>query len=161
MTSTSPEKQPGTLAPGLGRRLGAMFYDSLLLFALTWAVTAAEVGLRIWREGEQAVRATGRAAAGGLALQLPLLVAGVLFFGWFWTRWGQTLGMQAWRLRVETLDGTRISWRQALLRLAGACVSLACLGAGYLAILFDAESRAWHDRWSGTRVVQDTTPRRA
>jgi len=130
-----------------------MFYDTLLLFAVAWAVTAVEVGLRVWREGESAIRATGRAAAGGLGLQLPLALATLLFFGWFWTRWGQTLGMQAWRLRVETLAGGRISWGQALLRMAGACVSFACLGAGYLAILFDPAARAWHDRWSGTRVV--------
>ena len=42
--------------------LGKSILVSLLLFAVTWAITALEVGLRIWREGEQAIRATGRAA---------------------------------------------------------------------------------------------------
>lgn len=131
-----------------------MFYDTLLLFAVTWAITALEVGLRLWREGEQAIRATGRAAAGGAELQIPLLVVTVLFFGWFWTRWGQTLGMQAWKLRIETLDGARISWPQALLRMLFAGVSLACLGAGYWTMLFDGQRRTWHDRWTGTRIVR-------
>jgi uncharacterized RDD family membrane protein YckC len=161
MTPTAPDAPRASEPAGLRRRLAAMFYDALLLFAVSWAVTALAVGLRVGLEGETAVRASGRAAAGGIGLQLALAAATVLFFGWFWTRWGQTLGMQAWRLRVETLAGDRISWRQAMLRLAGACVSFACLGAGYLAILFDPESRAWHDRWSGTRVVRETGPRRA
>jgi uncharacterized RDD family membrane protein YckC len=154
MRPTKPDEPDVTEAAGLGRRLGAMFYDSLLLFAVTWAFTALEVGLRLWQEGEQAIRATGRAAVGGAALQVPLLVITVLFFGWFWTRWGQTLGMQAWKLRIETLDGRRISWRDALLRQLFACVSFACLGAGFWMMLFDSERRTWHDRWTGTRIVR-------
>jgi len=130
-----------------------MFYDSLLLFALMWAVTAAEVGLRVWLSGEQSVRAAGHAAAGGLWLQLPLLAVVPLFFGGFWTRWGQTLGMQAWRLRVETEDGRLPGWGRSLLRLALACVSLALLGAGYWAALLDPAGRSWHDRLSRTRIV--------
>ena len=130
-----------------------MFYDSLLLFALTWAVTALEIGLRVWWSGADSVRATGNAAAGGILLQLPIALVVVLFFGWFWTRSGQTLGMQAWRLRIETLAGDRLGWRQALLRLALATVSLACFGAGYWSLLFDPERRTWHDRWTRTRVV--------
>src|SRR5262245_8487168 len=149
-TTTPDEPRPA----GLGRRLGAMLYDSLLLFAITWAVTALEIGLRVWWRGAETVRATGAAAAGGILLQLPLLAVVALFFGWFWTHSGQTLGMQAWRLRVETGTGDRIGWRQAMLRLALAAVSLGCLGAGYWSALFDPERRCWHDRWTGSRVVQ-------
>jgi uncharacterized RDD family membrane protein YckC len=32
-------------------------------------------------------------------------------------------------------------------------VSLAALGLGYFWIWIDRERLAWHDRWSGTRVV--------
>jgi uncharacterized RDD family membrane protein YckC len=77
----------------------------------------------------------------------------VLFFCVFWTRSGQTLGMLAWRLRVERSDGATLTWRDALLRLAGACVSLAALGLGYFWIWIDRDRLTWHDRWSGTRVV--------
>jgi uncharacterized RDD family membrane protein YckC len=61
--------------------------------------------------------------------------------------------MLAWRLRVERSDGALLTWRDALLRLAGAFVSLAPLGLGYFWILIDRDGLAWHDRWSGTRVV--------
>ena len=85
--------------------------------------------------------------------QAALLLVIVLFFCVFWTWRGQTLGMLAWRLRVERMDGTAISWRAALIRLGGAWVSFAALGLGYFWIWFDRDRLAWHDRWSGTRVV--------
>ena len=138
---------------GLCRRLAAMLYDSLLLFAVTWSVTAIEIALRVASVGDAAVRASERSAVAGPLLQIPLACAVVLFFGWFWTRSGQTRGMQAWRLRLETLEGGRIGWWQVLLRIGGATISLACLGLGYWWILFDAEKRAWHDRISRSRVV--------
>ena len=43
----SPAGSPDALpAPGLLRRFAAMLYDSLLLFAVGWTVTAVAVGLR-------------------------------------------------------------------------------------------------------------------
>jgi uncharacterized RDD family membrane protein YckC len=152
MTPALPDSAP-PIPAGLGRRLGAMFYDSLLLFAVTWAFTALAIGARVVLQGSATVRATGHAAVSGPLLQLSLLVLVVVFFGWFWTRSGQTLGMQAWRLRVETLEGGRLDWRRSLLRLALAAVSAACLGAGYWSLLFDRERRTWHDRVSASRVV--------
>jgi uncharacterized RDD family membrane protein YckC len=85
--------------------------------------------------------------------QCMLLLVVVLFFCVFWTWRGQTVGMVAWRLRVERSDGGTLTWRDALLRLTGACVSLAALGLGYFWIWVDREQLAWHDRWSGTRVI--------
>jgi uncharacterized RDD family membrane protein YckC len=81
------------------------------------------------------------------------LLVTVLFFCVFWTWRGQTIGMIAWRLRVERSDGASLTWRDALVRLGGACVSIAALGFGYWWIWMDRERSAWHDRWSGTRIV--------
>ena len=159
MTST-PAGSPDSLPPpGLLRRLAAMLYDSLLLFAVGWTVTAVAVVLRAASVGEAAIRASGKAAVSGLLLQAAIAAATVLFFGWFWTRSGQTLGMQAWRLRVQQPDGSPISWRQVVIRMGGAVLSMLCLGAGYWWLLFDREKCAWHDRLSGTRVV--LLPKRA
>lgn len=153
MTST-PAGSPDSLPPpGLLRRLAAMLYDSLLVFAVAWTVTAVAVFLRRESVGEAAIRASGKAAVSGLPLQIAIVIALALFFGWFWTRTGQTLGMQAWRLRVQQPDGSPISWRQAVIRMGGAVLSTLCLGAGYWWLLFDREKCAWHDRLSGTRVV--------
>lgn len=152
MHTSAPESH-STVRAGLARRIGAMFYDSLLVFAVTWSVTAAVIGLRVWMQGADQIQAHAGRAASGPLLQLPLFLAVAVFFVWFWTRSGQTLGMQSWRLRLETEDGQLISWKTGLIRLCLALVSFLCLGLGYWWILIDRERRAWHDRLTGTRVV--------
>jgi len=135
------------MTAGLLRRFGAMLYDFILVVALAVIVTLLFLpftGKGITPRESGAVEYLYQAA---------LLLVIVLFFCVFWTWRGQTLGMLAWRLRVERLDGSFLSWRDALIRLAGAWVSFAALGLGYFWIWIDRDRRAWHDRWSGTRVV--------
>ena len=81
---------------------------------------------------------------------LGLILVG--FFAVFWIRSGRTLGMQVWGLHIEDQHGGHITLVQALKRMFGAILSIACGGLGYLWILFDAEGCAWHDRISGTRI---------
>lgn len=152
---TNDHNQDHTLTtPGLARRLACMFYDSLLVFAICFTVTLAVVGLRNV-VGDEPIHAGERAIQGHFqwVLQLALVASIALFFCWFWTRTGQTLGMQTWRLRIDDIHGGRISWQQALLRLLVACVSAACLGLGYAWILIDRDKRSWHDIASRSCVV--------
>ncbi len=53
------------------------------------------------------------------------IILPIAFFGWFWTRGGQTLSMRSWRIRVERLDGSNISWLQSMIRLSPLLISLA------------------------------------
>jgi uncharacterized RDD family membrane protein YckC len=133
---------------GLLRRLAAMFYDGLLLVAILMIATALMLPLT----GGEAITQAGRP---WLELAYRLVIAGlvVLFFGTFWTRRGQTLGMASWRLRVEREDGSLLTWGDTVKRLAAALLSWLPLGLGYFWILLDREGRAWHDRLSRTRVV--------
>ena len=136
------------MTAGVLRRLGAMLYDLLIVVALMFIVTALFLP---FTAGE----AITPRESGALEriYQAALVAVVVLFFGVFWTWRGQTIGMLAWRLRVQRPDGSALRWRDALLRLAGACVSLAVLGLGYFWIWIDRDRLAWHDRWSGTRVL--------
>jgi uncharacterized RDD family membrane protein YckC len=136
------------MTAGVLRRLGAMLYDLLIVVALMFIVTA----LFLPFTGGEAITPGGSGALERI-YQCMLLLVVVLFFCVFWTWRGQTVGMVAWRLRVERSDGGTLTWRDALLRLTGACVSLAALGLGYFWIWVDREQLAWHDRWSGTRVI--------
>lgn len=129
------------------RRFGAMLYDLLIVIALLMILTALFLPLT----GGEAITAA-RFGALEYVYRSVLLLVIVLFFGGFWTRRGQTLGMAAWRLKVEREDGGPITWTQALQRLAGAAVSLAALGLGYFWIWIDRDRLTWHDRWSRTRV---------
>jgi uncharacterized RDD family membrane protein YckC len=75
------------------------------------------------------------------------------FYFYFWRRNGQTLGMQAWRLRLDSKDGGRASLRQCLIRMPVGFLSLLCGGLGYWWIWIDRDRLSWHDRASGTRVA--------
>ena len=138
----------GTLpTTGLWRRLAAILYDSLLLFAVLVLATV------IWLPftGGEAVR-------GNPLYFLWLLAASFFFFGWFWTHGGQTLGMKAWRLRAQSYDGYQLTWLQALIRFSVAILSWLPAGAGFLWQWLDRDGLAWHDRASGTYLA--VLPRR-
>jgi uncharacterized RDD family membrane protein YckC len=79
--------------------------------------------------------------------------SGALFFVGFWVKGGQTLGMQAWRIKLVTQDGGDVSPARALLRALLATLSAACLGLGYAWSLVDRDKRYWHDMLSGTRLI--------
>ena len=139
---------PAPVRAALPRRLGALLYDGMLLLAVLMVATALFLPLT----GGEAIDPQADPLLELLyRLTLVLLIVG--FNGLFWTRRGQTLGMQSWRLRVEREDGRLLTWADTLRRLAWAVLSLAPLGLGYLWIAIDPERRAWHDRLSGTRVV--------
>jgi uncharacterized RDD family membrane protein YckC len=137
---------------GLGRRLGAMLYDALLVAAI-W-ILVASLHLLFLRHGLGIpAERIGLDPAQVVSLRLLLLASGFTFFAFFWVRGGTTLGMQAWRLRVQTRDGYSISLLQSLVRYLAAGLSLAVFGLGYVWVFFDAERRSWGDIASGTRVV--------
>jgi uncharacterized RDD family membrane protein YckC len=141
----STESRPNA---GVLRRFGAMFYDSLAVIAIMMVVTAALLPLT----GGEAIT-NERYGALEYAYRALLVIIIVLFFGVFWTRRGQTLGMAAWRLKIEREDGSLLRWSDVLKRLVVATVSLLAVGAGYLWIWIDRDRLAWPDRWTGTRVV--------
>ena len=141
------------MTAGLLRRLGALFYDSLLLAALLMVVTAALLPLT----GGEAIDAAKNPLLEWVYRGL-LLVTVALYYGIPWTRRGQTLGMVAWRLRLERADGSLPRWPDVPKRLAAATLSLLPAGLGWWWMLVDPERRTWHDRLSGTRIVL-TPPR--
>ncbi|MCD8512731.1 MAG: RDD family protein [Nitrincola sp.] len=133
---------PDTRPASLGKRVLAMFYDFMLIVAI-WMIT-----------GFAAVALNDGEAVEGPLFKTALFVITFLFFGFFWTRNGQTLGMQAWRIRVQTLDGYRLSWSRSLLRFMLSILSWIPLGLGYIWVLFSDEKLAWHDKFSESCVVQ-------
>lgn len=132
----------------LPRRLAALIYDSLLLLALLMIVTA---GFLPFTGGEAVT--WERSPLLEILYQVTLLAVIVVFYGVFWTRQGHTLGMASWRLRVERLDGSLLTWRDTVVRLVAAVLSWLPAGLGWLWCLFDRDRRTWHDMLSRTRVV--------
>lgn len=132
---------------GLGRRVAAMIYDALLLIALL----AVTTGLFLPLTGGEYVESGGALITN--AYRLALVVVWIGFYGLFWTRSGQTLGMLAWRLKLVRESGERVRWRDVIVRLAAGVLSLLPAGLGFIWLWFDREHLTWHDRLSRTRPI--------
>jgi len=141
------------LSPSLPRRLTAMLYDALLVVAVIAVVNALALGIVVRvTAGEQQVLPAH-------LVQLLTAVSIVGFFSVFWLNGGQTLGMQAWRIKLVDFQGRPPTAGKVLLRCLGAFLSAACLGLGYLWCLIDHNSRYWHDYLSRTQLI--LLPKRA
>ena len=130
---------------GLLRRLAVCFYDALLLFGVLFVATLLVVAAN---RGEPVPPQHP-------GMTTLLFFVSFFYFGYFWTRWGQTLGMKAWKVRVIDRRGGPISWWQALLRFLVALASWGVVGLGFLWALVDRDRQTWHDRYSETRLVVD------
>jgi uncharacterized RDD family membrane protein YckC len=152
----------------LTRRLGAAFYDLLVVIAL-WMVVYFPLVAGGWLDTSLDDSFDPR----HLALRLGIAFA---YFGWCWTRGGATLGALAWKLVVQRGDGAPLTWGDALRRFgvalgylaplallelvapgtqSHALFYLALLGpfvAGALWSLADPERRAFHERTLDTRL---------
>lgn len=154
MTSSNSE----LASAGIGRRLAAMVYDGFLVFALLFVASLIPAlllnmdQLGASPETNTVVHELNSPLQGWL-YRIYLLTVTAAFFAIFWRKSGQTLGMQAWRLKLIRVDGSAPSWRQCLIRLAVATISLAAAGLGYWWIWIDREKRSWHDMASGTKVI--------
>lgn len=140
-TLTSPSRASPGEPVKLVRRLAAIGYDSLLILAI-WMLGAAVV-----------VVAAGEPIASGNPLfQVYLLALAMAYFGSCWFLGGQTVGMRAWSVRLESIEGA-LAWRQILIRLAVGLVSMLAMGAGFAWSWIRTDRATWHDLASGTRIV--------
>lgn len=126
-----------TIAGGWVRLMGVL-YDGMLVLAVLFLA-----GLILVSVGTVLFGVVGNSA--GDAVQLPgwyrhfvLSPSFVLtlfgFYGIFWTKSGQTLGMQTWRLKTIAANGYLLTWHQSLKRIICACF-LPCFGAMAAAFL--------------------------
>lgn len=138
---------------GLFRRLAALLYDSFLVAAI-WMLLGYVVLAFFGADSNQVVNErveTDPLQDFILFTMMVLSCSG--FYLYFWMRSGQTLGMLAWRMRLEDLDGQLLRPGQALLRFLAAWPSFFCLGLGYLWLYVDINGDTLHDRLCKTRVV--------
>lgn len=143
-TNSQPRKRSDASSQpcGLLRRLLIMVYDAAVVVALLMAAT---VGAMLAGFG-------GRTAMVDPAFTLYLALVWYLYLAWCWRR-GMTLGMRAWRVRIENLQSRRPGWGACSIRFAVSLVSAAVLGAGFFWSLADGQKRSWHDIASKTRLL--------
>ena len=143
---------------GFRRRFGSWVYDVLMAIAVYMVAGAVSFLLFNLLIKFGVIHMQGFEHA--IDLQRSSFLYNGLIYGWniawvcfffvfFWSKSGQTLGMKAWRLRLQTQDGTRISKITGLKRLVPTL-----LGLGNLTVIFDRKNKlSLQDRLTNTEVV--------
>lgn len=107
MSLTALVSRPDLLGPpSLARRLACFLYEGMLLFGVLMMAAFLFSSLTEQRHALQ----------GKTGLQAFLFVILGIYFGWFWSRGGQTLAMKTWHLRVVRSDGKSLTQARAVAR---------------------------------------------
>jgi uncharacterized RDD family membrane protein YckC len=90
-----------------------------------------------------------------LILLVVLFVFQFVYFGYFWSKSGQSIGMKLFNIEViRRSEGQGISfWRAGFRGTLGYYISSLIFSLGYLWALIDEHKEAWHDKIFDTWVV--------
>ncbi|MFD2176357.1 RDD family protein [Veronia pacifica] len=145
------------MGAGFFRRLAAWIYDVLVLTAVEMLAVALvmsgfaiafSLGVSLEEYIDASDFLSRHPVASPLFTAYIALVA-VMFFGYFWSKGGQTLGMRAWKLRIQNVDGTRITFSQALVRMA-----TSAFGLGNLVVLIDSNNQSLQDMMAKCQTIK-------
>lgn len=126
------------------RRLGAILYDFFLLITVLFIASfLVVIPFNIKPENPFF-----------FLYQVYIFIVAFIFFAWFWTHNGQTLGMRTWKIKVVTKDGDSVTWGMCLIRYAVSIISWSIFGLGFLWSLWDKQNRTWHDIVSETKLIK-------
>lgn len=130
-------------APSL-LKLGASFvYECLTVIAISLAGALIFIALL----GD----ATSGLKRSAMQLWLWLLIGS--YYIVCWRKSGQTLAMQAWRLKLLSSANQKPSIHVLIKRYVLASLSMLCVGLGFLWALLDKKNAYLHDKWCATRIV--------
>ena len=162
-------------APTIKRRIALNLYEMLVLFGvLAFAFLVPHLTIGVLFE----------VTAPSTILMAHLYLVLAFYFMWYWTKTGQTLAMQTWRIQLVSEDGSIMKRSQALMRFAIGSLWLipaalllfinikmnpsVSMSGSVSIIFFSITLFLWPlsavldrknyqsipDRWSGTRLVQ-------
>ena len=127
----------------LGTRLLAILYDTLIVFFII--VVSIIVIQLILGQGKEI-------PADSIIhkiLESFWFIISFLYFGYFWTKRGQTPGMKVWKIAVVNRNRDQVSWKQATMR-----YFFALFGLGLLWSIFDKNKLPLQDRLSHTKLTR-------
>ena len=136
-------------SPPVWRHMLALLYDTFLIIPLIMAANALLMAIYVNLFMNFDTTQEIRLPAG--AVQVVVILCIALFYWIFWRRGGQTLGMQAWRIKLVSNEGAQVTTPQIALRLVGALLSGLILGI--LWKYLDRDGYYWHDRLSKTHLI--------
>jgi uncharacterized RDD family membrane protein YckC len=158
----SPEMTAGP-APGIefaphGARLVAYIFDGIIIGIVVSVIAligSIVIFLGATYEGNRVVSFSPASAVIGSIILFISILVGILYFPYFWSHGGRTLGMRPFNLRVvRDSDGGAIGWGTAFLRLLGLWVAGLVFYLGYIWIFIDKRRRGWQDLIAGTVMIK-------
>ena len=109
-----------------GTRMAAILYDGMLILALLFLVgtVLTVIGtLLTMNTGTESSQAQSLPRWYQNLIMTPsFMLTLVGFYGLFWRRGGQTLGMQTWRLKTVNSNGHLLTWGQSFKRILAASI---------------------------------------
>ena len=155
--SNEENKNINPQAANLGKRLLSIFYDVLIVFFVTVVLTILIQQLII--NLELVTLEKVKDAGGEIAIIPPDSVLSLIlkslwtlisffYFGFYWTKRGQTPGMRVWKVKAIKHNGQLMGWKNALYRYV-----FALFGLGILWIVIDKQNVALQDRFSNTHLI--------
>lgn len=156
------------------RRIAALFYD-LLIVVFVLMIFSGIVIKELFVD-------TGLLAEGSWISLIFMMLVIYGYFVWTWTRYGQTIGLRTWKLKLVNLEGELISTKQASLRFLSALPAWLIFFygviaqfesskgilrwnlshpeymtiAGLLWLIWDNRPNNWRDRLTQTKVIRLT-----
>ena len=119
-----PDEEPTIAKPTT--RVVAILYDGMLILALLFLVGTilTVIGTLLTMEmGTESSQAQSLPTWYQNVIMTPSFVLTLVgFYGIFWRRGGQTLGMQTWRLKTVNNSGHLLTWGQSFKRILAACL---------------------------------------
>ena len=132
---------------GFLKRVLALVYDSLLIGAIVLVLSL----LLVFVHG-------GYPESGSVLSFIQLFILGFtgpIFYSYFWiANKGQTTGMQAWKIKLVSMDESELNIKQTMLRFLISTISFVCFGLGYFWILYDKNNLSWSDILTKTLVIK-------
>ena len=145
-------------------RLLSIFYDSLIVFFIIIIssliiqqiiISSALVPLQQLQISEtEIISKIPTDSVANLFLKSLWLILSFLYFGYFWTKRGQTPGMSVWKIKLvsnkeSNKNNALISWPESLIRYI-----TSLFGLGLLLIPFNKPRHALQDILSKTTLVK-------
>lgn len=126
MSNQLPTPEENTVIASPMVRLFAIVYDGMLILASLFLVgtVLSVIGTLMFMDvgttSQEAQKLPTWYQNGVMSPAFVMTLVG--FYGVFWRKSGQTLGMQTWRLKTVAIDGKLLTWGQSFRRILSACL---------------------------------------
>tara|TARA_Y100001970_G_scaffold59954_1_gene76373 strand:+ start:2977 stop:3396 length:420 start_codon:yes stop_codon:yes gene_type:complete len=130
---------------GFFKRVFSLVYDSLAIAGIILSLSLLLVLLNGGYAEQNSIS--------GLIQLLIIILSGPCFYTYFWiANEGQTLGMQAWKIKIIS-QKKDLSIGVCLLRCFVSIISFLIFGIGYFLILFHKDNRSIADLITDTQII--------